>query len=67
MATTLDFLRAVHFRVVMAARRGDVLDQIKEELAVSGGEARAEVNRSNQGQINYRNKIPGGHVGPLCS
>ena len=31
----------------MAARRGDVLDQIKEELVVSGGEARAEVDRSN--------------------
>merc|ERR1719450_30164 len=30
-------------RVVMAARRGDVLDQIKEELVVSGGEARVEV------------------------
>jgi len=30
-------------RVVIAARRGDVLDQIKEELVVSGGEARAEV------------------------
>ena len=42
-------LRAVHFRVVMAARRGDVLDQIKKELVVSGGEARAEVNRFNQG------------------
>ena len=42
-------LRAVHLRVVMAARRGDVLDQIKEELVVSGGEARAEVNRFNQG------------------
>ena len=49
-ATFLDYflwyplLIADHFRVVMAARRGDVLDQIKEELIVSGGEARAEVN-----------------------
>jgi len=40
-------------RVVMAARRGDVLDQIKEELVVSGGEARVE--------------ILGGHIGPGCS
>ena len=44
MVTTLE---TVHFRVVLAARRGDVLDQIKEELVVSGGEARAEVNRFN--------------------
>ena len=73
MATFLNYflwyplLIADHLRVVMAARRGDVLDQIKEELVVSGGEARAEVNRSNQGYICYRTKILGGHVGPGCS
>ena len=30
-------------RVVIAARRGEVLDQLKEELIVAGGENRAKV------------------------
>ena len=30
-------------RVVMAARRGEVLDQLKEELIIAGGENRAKV------------------------
>ena len=30
-------------RVVMAARRGEVLNQLKEELIVAGGENRAKV------------------------
>lgn len=39
---TFNELKNQH-RVVIAARRGEVLDQLKEELIVAGGENRAKV------------------------
>lgn len=50
-------------RVVIAARRGEVLDQLKEELIVAGGENRAKVctrhlYQDHPGQNNWSRLSP---------